>query len=215
MRLLFKSCLILTVFFTTLGAVVSYADIELPAPRKEGGIGVLEPLNRRGSAPGSSFSSMKISDEDLSTILWAATGPNRDGAKWTVPMAMGVPPYVKIYAVLENGAFLYDWKEHKLKEIVAEDARTKIGAQAFVASAPCSLVFVSDGEALMEKFKNEDAAKHLAGVATGAMTQNIYLAAAALDLNVRYVQSVKADEVRSLFKLDKTDLPICLVLLGK
>jgi nitroreductase len=52
-------------------------------------------------------------------------------------------------------------------------------------------------------------------VAVGAMTQNVYLAAAALQLGARYIHAIKAEEIAGALKLADGDAPICLMLLGK
>jgi nitroreductase len=155
-----------------------------------------------------------LSAEDLSDILWASTGLNRGERGWTVPMSEGLPPYVDIYAALDNGVFLYDWKNNSLREISKEDIRAKIGAQRFVASAPCSLILVANAKSL-SKFKDKDIQKEFAHVAAGAMTQDAYLAAAALGVGARYIHSMKLDEINSALRLTKEDFAICLMILGK
>jgi len=47
------------------------------------------------------------------------------------------------------------------------------------------------------------------------MTQNVYLAAAALGIGARYVHTLNADEIRRALKLPPGDVPIALMLLGK
>ena len=124
------------------------ADIKLPEPQTSGGMGLFQALKERSSAPGGDFPTAPLSPEDLSTILWSATGLNRGEKGWTVPMANGLPPYVYIYAALESGVYRYDWAANALIEVSKEDIRDKIGAQRFVASAPCSLILISSAEGL-------------------------------------------------------------------
>lgn len=190
------------------------ADIKLPAPQTEGGMGLFEALKKRASAPGGDFPTGPLSVEDLSSVLWAATGLNRGETGWTVPMALGLPPYVDIYAALENGVFLYDYKTNSLVEISKTDIRGKIGMQRFVASAPCSLIFVANAKSLSE-INDEPHRKEFADVAAGAMTQDIYLASAALGIGARYIDSIKEDEIKSAISLSEDDRAICLMMLGK
>ena len=195
---------------------IAYADIELPTPVKEGGIGVYEALNFRASAKGSSFPSIELNNEELSQILWAATGLNRDGNGWTVPMAMGTKPYCKIYVSNKNGVFLYDWENHKLIDISTNDIRSKIVGQEFAKTSPCSLIFVTDMEVLRNTYdRDKDLAYHFASVATGAMTQDVYLAAASLNLGARYVYSIDRSFIHEELKLANEDSAICIMLMGK
>jgi hypothetical protein len=127
-----------------LVASAAFAGVKLPDPKKDGGGGIFNLIERRASGVRGNFPRGEISRDELSVILWAASGLNRGGKGWTVPLAGGRPPYVKIYAVMPDGAFLYDWKEHSLFEVTSENVLDDITGDAFVKEAPCVLVFVSD-----------------------------------------------------------------------
>lgn len=200
--------------FMILYGTSAMADIKLPAPQTEGGMGVFEALKKRASAPGGDFPTSALSPGELSSILWAATGLNRGDTGWTVPMAMGLPPYVDVYAALKDGVFLYDWKNNSLVEISKTDIRGGIGMQRFVANAPCSLIFVANAKSLSE-INDEPHRREFADVAAGAMTQDVYLASAALGIGARYIDSIKEDEIKSAVSLPEGDRVICLMILGK
>ena len=194
---------------------VASADVPLPAPQRTGGPGLFDAIGSRASALGADFASMgEVSPEKLSTILWAATGLNRGEKGWTVPMAMGMEPYVKIYVARADGTFLYDWRAHALKEVSKEDIRGRIGKQDFVAKAPCTLIFVSDSAALSRKFKDDDDEEEFAAVAAGAMTQNIYLASGALGIGTRYIRSARDDEIERILSLPDDDDVLCIMPMG-
>ena len=207
------ACLAVLVFSGVFAGRVDAGDVKLPEPHMAGGPGVFDTLKHRASALSASFPTGPVSMEELSTILWAASGLNRPGKGWTIPLAMGREPYCKVYAAGEQGAFLYDWKDNSMKEIAKDDVRSALGNQAFVAAAPYVLVFVSDGKAV-EAFGGGRGVEW-AFVAAGAMTQDVYLAAEALNIGTRYLASMKADAVRSHLKLEPADTPICLMPLGK
>lgn len=190
------------------------ADIALPPPQTEGGMGLFEALKKRSSVPGGDFSPAEVKLEDLSTILWAATGLNRGQKGWTVPMSKGQPPYCRIYVAGSEGVWLYDWVNHALKEVSQENIKNKIGNQSFVKRAFYVLIVVSDSEAL-SFFNDEKMAEEFSQVLTGAMTQNIYLAAAALKLGTRYIHAIDSEVIKTSLKLPQGDEPICLMLLGK
>lgn len=208
----FMAVLFGVIFMSGVFAGLAMADVKLPAPKTEGGIGIFAALKARSSSPGDVLTK-PLNQEELATILWAATGLNRPDKGWTVPMAMGKAPYCRVYVASAEGAFIYDWAAHSLKEITKADIRGNIGAQSFVKNVGQVLIIVADGGALSDYDKA--LATELAGVATGAITQNIYLAAAGLDVGARYVMSIKSDQIKTDLKLAATDYPICIMLLGK
>ena len=185
----------------------------LPAPQKSGGQGVFDALAGRASAGQADFPTGAISPKELSTILWAASGLNRPERGWTVPMAMGREPYCKVYVLGPDGAFLYDWKKHGLTTVAKENVKSKISGQGLVAQAPYVLVFVADGKALGAF--NSPRSAEWGQVLTGAMTQDVYLAAGSLGIGARYMASLNENIARDALKLDKADTPICIMPLGK
>ena len=203
--------LALAAFLLCFVSAVAAEAAALPSPRTSGGAGVFDMLKNRASALGASFPTGKISQEELSTLLWAATGLNRPD-KWTVPMAMGKEPYCRVYVTGEGGTFLYDWKAHSLVETSKEDARSTVSGQSFVAQASHVLIFVTDGKAI-ESFGARGA--DWGPVLVGAMTQNVYLAAEALGIGGRYMASLKPDAVRSVCALEPADVPLCIMPIGK
>jgi SagB-type dehydrogenase family enzyme len=192
----------------------AFAGIKLPAPQTEGGMGLFEALKLRQSAPGGGFPKGDLSEQELSNILWAMSGLNRGKTGWTVPMASGLPPYVRIYAALKDGVFLYDWDTHSLEDVSKKDIRADIGAQRFVADAPCILILVPDTKALAE-FDDETTRLEFANVAAGAMTQDAYLAAAAMNLGARYIHAMKEDAIKEALSIAEDNRPICIFPLGK
>ena len=209
-----RLCVLLLAAAVLLPVGAASADVSLPAPQRTGGSGVFDALGSRASAVGADFASMKdVSLENLSTVLWAATGLNREEKGWTVPMAMGMEPYVKVYVARSDGTFLYDWRAHALKEVSKEDVRGRVGKQDFVAKAPCTLIFVSDSAALSRKFKDNDG-EEFAAVAAGAMTQNVYLASGALGIGTRYIRSARDDEIERILSLPDDDDVLCIMPMG-
>ena len=209
-----RLCVFLLVAVVLLPVGAASADVPLPAPQRSGGLGVFDALGSRASAVGADFASMKdVSLENLSTVLWAATGLNRGEKGWTVPMAMGMEPYVKVYVARSDGTFLYDWRAHALEEVSKEDVRGRVGKQDFVEKAPCTLIFVSDSAALSRKFKDNDG-EEFAAVAAGAMTQNVYLASGALGIGTRYIRSARDDEIERILSLPDDDEVLCIMPMG-
>ncbi|GHT36002.1 dehydrogenase [Bacteroidia bacterium] len=175
--------------------------IKLDAPDKTGGKPVLKVIADRKSDR--EFATDKLKSKDLSTLLWAANGINRADGKRTAPSANNAQD-VDIYVILEEGAYLYDPKEHALNPIAAGDYRAAVagGGQAFVKDAPVSLVLVSDLTRL-SKEPNEGT-KLTGAVDVGIVSQNINIAAAGLGLYTVPRGSMNKDELKKVLKLKDT-----------
>jgi len=145
-------------------------QISLPKPQVDGGRPLMQVLKDRSSTR--AFAARKLSEQTLSNLLWAACGVNRADGKRTAPSAMNKQE-VDVYVVLAEGAFLYDPKEHALKQVSNADLRVQAGTQDFVRDAPVNLVYVAD---TAKMGSNPEETKVLwYGVTTGAITQNVYL----------------------------------------
>jgi hypothetical protein len=205
---------LLGVMIAVVMVSAAWADVELPKPQKDGGEAIFNLLEKRASGTRGNFPKGEISLEELSTILWASTGTNRGGKGWTVPLAGGKEPYVKIYAAKRDGVFLYDWKGHSLKEISDKNVLVDISGDGFVHDSPVVLIMVTDN-VNMGSMANLNGGNALAYIATGAMSQNAYLAADSLGISARYMVSMKVDGVKRELKLSGEDTPLCIIPLGK
>ena len=153
----------------------------------------MEAIANRASAEQRDFSKEELSLKELSTILWAATGKSREPKGWTVPMAMGREPYVSVYVLLKSGGYLYNWEKNALMQQTAEKKLTsRAVTQDFAKSAPCILVFVSKGTMNVENYNY---------IATGAMSQNVFLAAEALGLKGRFLASFNKVNIEAALTL--------------
>jgi hypothetical protein len=210
-----KSAAVFLVAALLFLAAPVWGDAALPSPptAADGGMSLFEALWKRASQPGGDFPTGPLDAKELGAILWAATGLNRGEKGWTVPMSMGLEPYSRIYVLRDDGIFLYDWKEHSLREISKEDIRAKVGAQRFVRTASCILILAADAAGL-SGFREPDRTA-FAYVAAGAMTQDIYLAAVALGVGARYIHSMNVEAISEALALEEGSFPLCLMMLGK
>lgn len=190
------------------------AEGALPAPKKTGGAPLFEAIDMRNSASQKEFPAGKVGPEDLSAILWAASGLNRDGSKWTVPMAMGKPPYCKIYVADDDGVTVYDWKTHSLARVTADNVKSEIAMQEFVRNAPQILILVMDSAELAQ-FKDAQHRNEFGLILVGSMSQNIYLAADALGVGTRFIYSINRDVIARRLGLASEDRAVCVMPIGK
>jgi len=163
--------LLVSAVFASGSAWAAGEPIELPKPRTEGGMPLMEALAKRASAR--AYSEKELPLQTLSDLLWAAAGINRpESGMRTVPSAMNWQP-VCVYAVLKTGAYRYDEKANALTPVAEGDLRALTGTQDFVADAPLNLVYVADYDK-MEGLKG-NAAWALASAEMGFISQNVYL----------------------------------------
>lgn len=141
------------------------AGIALPKPRLERKAPLMKALKERRSER--NYSERKIPLQQLSDLLWAANGVNRESGKHTSPSPRNMQG-VDIYVVLEEGTYVYDPAKHALIPAVAGDHRKATGKQDFVATAPLNLVYVADSEVI-------DMDKVSIAIPVGCMVQNVAL----------------------------------------
>lgn len=190
MKRVFILAAILTIAVSTAACA---ANIVLPDPDKTGGPAVLAAINGRASALQEPFAKQELTLRELSTILWAATGKNREPKGWTVPLAMGREPYVSIYVLLKSGGYLYNWEKNALIDASNQPRLiSKAANQDYAKTAPCLLVFVSRGTMNVDQYNY---------IAVGAMSQNAYLAAEALGLKARFLESFNKLSIESALML--------------
>lgn len=156
-------------------------SIQLPEPSKNNNVTLMQALQDRHSSR--EFSDKQISDEVLSTVLWAACGVNRPNeGKLTVPSAMNAQD-IQLYVVRKEGTYLYKAEDNSLQKVSGKDLRSAVASrQSFAASAPVSLLLVSNHNKFAQQMPKE--AKDRMGVVdAGYVSQNICLACSALGLN--------------------------------
>jgi SagB-type dehydrogenase family enzyme len=177
--------------------VPGLADISLPAPRMQGGKPLMQALKDRQSSR--TFGAKKLPAQMMADLLWAAAGINRpDSGKRTVPSARNWQE-VEVYAVMEDGTYLYDAKANILRAVATGDQRKLTGFQDFVASAPLNLVYVAD-TTKMKTSPEEDLALYL-GADTGFISQNVYLFCASEGLATVVRASVDRKALAEALKL--------------
>jgi SagB-type dehydrogenase family enzyme len=149
-------------------------EIELPLPQKEGGMPLMEAISKRRSER--EFARAELPLPILSDLLWAAYGVNRPDGGRTAPSALNAQE-IDVYVALPSGAYLYDAVENLLRLVASNDLRRITGYQDFVDEAPLDLVFVADYARM--KLVPARQRESYASAAAGAISQNLYLFAAA------------------------------------
>ena len=163
---------------------------------------LMEALSKRMSTR--EFGAKKLSEQELSDLLWAGNGINRaaSGGR-TAPSARNVQD-IDIYAVLPEGAYLYDAKKNELTPVAAGDHRSVIAPnQAFVATAPVNLLLVSDYSRFPGGAGDAGTAI-MAAIDAGTVSQNIALFCASAGLVTVPRAMIDSEKTAAALKLKPT-----------
>lgn len=185
-----------------LGLFLFAQDINLPKPIKTGGLPLMDALNKRQSTD--NFKEKELTHQDLSNLLWAANGINRDNGKKTAPSAMNTQD-VDVYVALESGVYKYDAAELKLVFVSSEDCRSLAQSPKNTTLPPCMLYLVAD----ISKYPQQMPAEHASSMSRidiGIVSQNISIFCAAMELGTRPRASMKQEELRKILKLTDKQL---------
>lgn len=185
------------VFFAGLFPVSGIAaekaeEIVLPAPQKEGGKPLMEALSLRQS--NRMIRPDAVSDQDLSNLLWAAWGINRqDSGHRTIPTAMN-KQNAELYAAFEKGVWRYDAAGNKLVKVSGVDYRNRFD------NAPLILVYAAEDAPFAEMH-------------VGSMHQDVGLYCASAGL-ANVVKQTGLDIFKDAFPLPKGYRLVILQLVG-
>lgn len=200
-----KVQLLLLCLFISVATFAADKVIRLPKPNLNRNSEVMEAFANRHSTR--EYAAKALTLTDLSDLLWAANGINRpEEGKRTAPSAMNKQD-VDVYVVLPEGTYLYDAKAHQLNLVAEGDHRGAVaGGQAFVKSAPVSLLLVSDLFRLGDA-KNTHT-QLMGAVDAGIVSQNISIFCSAAKLATVPRASMDTAKLKSVLKLTDTQLPL-------
>ena len=170
-------------------------DITLPAPDRKGGKPLMQTLNERQTTR--TFTEDKLTQQQLSDLLWSAWGINRaDQKKRTAPSAMNYQE-MDMYVAMPGGLYLYVAENHSLKMINDKDLRKTTGTQSYVNNAALNLVFVADMSKVGKKegVKIDDSDLFMSYSNAAFMSQNVYLYCASANLGTVVRGSIPKDKL--------------------
>ncbi|MFZ5500314.1 MAG: nitroreductase family protein [Candidatus Micrarchaeota archaeon] len=198
-KLVANCCLVALLVLMLSGDLLAQESkpVPLPQPQMEGGKPLMQALKARKTTR--EFSDQKISTQVLSNLLWAAFGINRpDSGRRTAPSALNRQE-IDIYVTAAEGLFLYNAKEHSLKQILATDIRALTGRQNTAKEAALNLVYVAD----LTKMGDAPEADKLptAWADTGFIGQNAYLYCASEGLGVVIRANIDREALGKAMKL--------------
>jgi nitroreductase len=166
-------------------------------------LSVMEAYKQRKSVR--EFSAKDLSEQDLSDLLWAAQGQNREDGHLTAPTAMNRQE-IRLYVFTSQGASLYDPKANTLTQVASGDHRGLMAAgQAFAKDAPVVLLMVAD----LDKFgSNNQHAQSMAAVDTGIVCENINLFCSAAGFSTVPRATMDSKGISALLNLNENQIPL-------
>lgn len=185
-------------------------DDPLPAPRcRQNGMSLDEALRLRRSVR--EFDpAMPISRQQISDILWAASGINRpEEGKLTSPTAMNTQE-IDLYVFDSVEVCKYIPKTNSLRKISDGDHRgllagTASFSQDFVKTAPVVILIVAD----CGKFETPaEKAVILGSIDAGFVSENIYLFCTANGLGTVARATMDVPGLRKLLHLSESQIPV-------
>lgn len=81
---------------------------------------------RQSTKDTSKWSDKDLSLQDLSNLMWAGNGINREDGKRTAASAMNSQD-VDIFVLMRDGIYIYDAANHALNPVISGDHRSEIG----------------------------------------------------------------------------------------
>ncbi len=184
-------------------------SIKLPPPVRQGGMPLMQALNERHSSR--DYIDKELSYQQLSDLLWAAFGINREDGRRTAPSARNKQE-IDIYIATAKGVFLYDAASHTLLLIASDDIRDKTGMQPWVKDAAVNLIYVCNKNRTAPA--DETGTVINAAFSAGAISQNVYLYCASANLGCVVRGSFDKSVLAPLLKLSENQVIIMTQSVG-
>ena len=190
--------------FLLMGISCFAQTTKLPTPdMKRQTISVMETYKQRKSVR--EYSAKALSEQDLSDLLWAAQGQNREDGHLTSPTAMNRQE-IRLYVFTEKSVSLYDPQANTLTQVASGDHRGIMASgQDFVKNSPVVLLMVAD----MDKFRsNNQHAQWMVAVDTGIVCENINLFCSAAGLCTVPRGTMDSKAISTLLGLNDNQIPL-------
>ena len=175
--------------------------IKLNEPSKTGGSSVMEAFSNRKSVR--EFSDRKLSTQDLSDLVWAAAGINRQDAGLRTAPSWRNFQDIDLYVCFSEGVYFYNAKTHTLEPFAQGNFYPLIVYnQEYVNNAPVILLLVTD----LSKMQGDNGIPQMviAGLDAGIISQNISIFCAAKNMVTVPRGFMDKEELKNVLKLKET-----------
>jgi len=191
-------------------------EIKLPKPKEKGLTSIEETLNQRRSVR--DYKKGPLSLEEISQILWAASGKNL--YRRTSPSAGATYP-LEIYLAagevegLEPGLYQYSYSRHSLEGIKEQDIRERLAratlGQGMIEEAPIDIIVAADYGRTTGHYGQRGI--RYVHMEVGHVGQNISLQANALSLGTVMIGAFEDKQVKEILGIKEE--PLYIIPVGK
>jgi len=202
------------------------ADSDITLPDVQGSnLDTIQGLEKRIASR--RYSTREVSLGAIGTILWAGNGIiKRSGedqtvhgydtlsgatpnVRYSVPWGWG-RPYIKLYVLLKEGAYLYVPEDHKLEFASQENLIQKSGSSA---SNPYGVIVIAADFSQMPGGENE-MTKNVAHLPAGSSAQNMYTAGILHDVQMLTQITINHAVLKEGLDLPEDVVPLALLSFG-
>jgi SagB-type dehydrogenase family enzyme len=162
-----------------------------------------------------SFSRKAISPEQMSHLLWACQGMQKDNRR-TTPSAGALYP-LEIYWADDQQLAHYNPQRHELEGLSEGDLRSKLAraalSQEFIAQAPATMILTAVYERVTKKYGQPRGIRYV-DMEAGHAAQNVLLQATVEGLVSVPVGAFHDQQVSEILSLPAGHSPLYLLPLG-
>ncbi|PLX12756.1 MAG: hypothetical protein C0594_02015 [Marinilabiliales bacterium] len=159
-------------------AILEEQNIKLPEVKFSEAQTIYKAFKERASKR--NMTEKEFTLQEISNIMWAACGINRDNGRSTAPLLWEH----HLYIANRHGIHKYDAQNNQLNKVLEEDIRAKMAFQDFVQKAPIIIILAVNTNDMSNDWLDRLGGKDFyAANQTSVVSQNIYLCAAAMDIS--------------------------------
>jgi len=188
--------------------------IELSEPVLKGGVSFEEALAARRSVR--DFTGERLTEKELSQLLWSAQGTTRSWGGRTAPSAGALYP-IELYIVLPEGLFRYVSMGHKLVRISDQSLFKPLAGAALgqecIRHAPAVIVMTALYERTERKYGRRG--ERYVKMEVGHVAENILIQAVSLGLGAVPIGAFYDDRVSRALNLPENHEPLYLIPVGR
>lgn len=187
--------------------------IKLPQPMLEGGMPLVEAIERRESIRDLIAEPLTLAE--VSQILWSAQGITRSMRGRTAPSAGALYP-LEIYLAQCNGLFHYVPEDHQLTQITDRNLLKDIAhaalGQGVIQRAAVVVIITAVYERIERKYGSRG--RRYVFMEAGHTAQNVLLQVVSLGLGAVPVGAFYDDRMKEMLDLPEDHDPVYLIPVG-
>ena len=174
--------------------------IKLNTPSIKRGTTVMEAFSNRHSSR--EYSNEKLSNQDLSDLVWATIGINRQESGLRTAPSWRNFQDIDLYVCFPEGVYLYNEKEHVLDPVIKGNFYSLIAAiQPYVNDAPMVLLLVSDFSKILN---DNNSPVFISALNAGIVSQNISIFCAGMNMITVPRGFMEKEELKKALKLKES-----------